>query len=343
MTLLTAKPELLTPEDVDFVHVVDVSDTSSDPAGSSRKAAVGNLRGGLKKRGVVSSDLNPAQEGAYIVDGVSAPFNFNLPAATGSQARVMISAKNVETNNVTLKVPAGEVLNNVTNGTVTIGANGELFLCVDRDTGVWDAKAIGESKGTTYLDMPFDAYRPVAVTDDFPVFLTRFSVLDVPNTPLPFCETQDQADQIAQIYLFKVFTRFSGLENDNGYETFQNATHIDFLKTQGVLVNSIKCVANDLADHAAAPSSTSEGFYMVCGSDGVGTFYAFKAWLRDSGGANGMATISYNNVRDSVSSFGSGDNGGGTGPKTTKFTSDLVATGAMIATLFIPLRYNYTR
>jgi len=43
MAILTGQPTLTAPVDDDLIHVVDVSDTTDNPAGSSKKVALGNL------------------------------------------------------------------------------------------------------------------------------------------------------------------------------------------------------------------------------------------------------------------------------------------------------------
>ena len=43
MGKLTDRPALITPTPADLIHVVDVSDTTDDPAGSSKKVTLGDI------------------------------------------------------------------------------------------------------------------------------------------------------------------------------------------------------------------------------------------------------------------------------------------------------------
>ena len=63
---LTDKTELLTPEATDFIHVVDVSDTTSDPNGTSKKVQIGNLPSG---GGVESGTINVDNKWRMLYDG----------------------------------------------------------------------------------------------------------------------------------------------------------------------------------------------------------------------------------------------------------------------------------
>jgi hypothetical protein len=107
-------------------------------------------RGAIEKQGVITSDPNPALVSSiYSVDASGGAFNFTLPAASGSQDFIYISASDVQTNNVTIAVQSGEDLNDVTDGTFILQTNGQTLLAIDRASGKWDIQVVGA--GTTTL------------------------------------------------------------------------------------------------------------------------------------------------------------------------------------------------
>lgn len=105
--------------------------------------------GGLEKSGSITADPGPAAEGIYTLDASGAAFDFTLPAATGTQARIILIGDDVATNNVTVKVQTGEALNETTNGTFVISTNGQQLQAVDRATGKWELAVVGVGSTTT--------------------------------------------------------------------------------------------------------------------------------------------------------------------------------------------------
>ena len=121
----------------------------------------GSLRlvgaGGLSKLGVITADPAPALEGIYSLDASGAAFDFTLPAATGSQSRIILSTQDVATNNVTIKVQSGEDLNDTTDGTMVLALDGKQYQAIDRNTGKWDVVLLGGSNAIDIYEEAFDA------------------------------------------------------------------------------------------------------------------------------------------------------------------------------------------
>jgi flagellar hook-associated protein FlgK len=67
MALLTSRTELnATPDDADLVHIVDVSDTTDNAAGTSKKITRANLVGGLSASGHTHTEADVTDLGAYL-------------------------------------------------------------------------------------------------------------------------------------------------------------------------------------------------------------------------------------------------------------------------------------
>ena len=101
------------------------------------------VRNGFTKLGSITADPAPAAEGLYTADASAAAFDFTLPAATGSQAQIAILGADVETNAVTVKVPVGESLDDVVDGTYSLALNGQTLLALDRGVGLWGYHGLG--------------------------------------------------------------------------------------------------------------------------------------------------------------------------------------------------------
>lgn len=113
--------------------------------GQVQRRGVDGGTGGLLKKGIVTSDSD-SSEGIYSFDASGGAFNFTLPAATGSQERKLFIGQDVETNAVTVKVQAGEELNDIVDGTFIASIDGQILLAVDRDVGLWDITVVGISQ-----------------------------------------------------------------------------------------------------------------------------------------------------------------------------------------------------
>lgn len=120
--------------------------------------AVGELiNAGLKQQGTVTSNTDLGQ-GIYNLDASSGAFTFILPPTTGTQNRYRMIGSNVETNNVTIGVQAGEFLNKVLNGTDVFDTNGTIIEYIDGGVGSWFV----EQSQTTV-----DSYMASFTTGDF--------------------------------------------------------------------------------------------------------------------------------------------------------------------------------
>jgi len=115
----------------------------SDDGDNTNWEAIG---GGLSRLGLITSDPAPAQGDAiYTADASGAGFDITLPAATGSQQRVILLGGDVETNTTTIKVQSGENLNAITDGTKLLNRNGQRIEAIDRAIGQWDIVDFTES------------------------------------------------------------------------------------------------------------------------------------------------------------------------------------------------------
>ena len=105
---------------------------------------------GLTARGDATADPAPALlNSIYGANASGGAFDFTLPAATGSQGRIELLGVAVATNAVTIKVQAGEAMNDTTNGTFTLNTDGQRLMMVDRATGKWDVLVVGAGATTT--------------------------------------------------------------------------------------------------------------------------------------------------------------------------------------------------
>lgn len=113
---LTDKSELTNAVSNDWIHIVDVSDTSSDPAGTSKKITVQNIVSKTITKNIktVSTNYNVlTSDQVIIVD--TAGVNLNLPVASsfisGTYAKT-ITIINISSGNITITPNGSERIDN---------------------------------------------------------------------------------------------------------------------------------------------------------------------------------------------------------------------------------------
>ena len=123
---------------------------------------------GIDKQGIITSTPSSVVEGIYTLDANTAAYDFILPTSSTTQRRIMLLGKDVETNNVTVKVPSGERLNNIVDGTFTVSKNGGMYLIVERFTGYWDITFLNDesSFNTIVYGDSLSAGAPFKIVDN---------------------------------------------------------------------------------------------------------------------------------------------------------------------------------